>query len=199
MADYDQQIATQMQSLNPVTQQTLANRDMAASQLSQIDAQMQQTDLNLQTARNALANAKTDEMRQKAQAKVDEYTTMKANLHSDQIRLEREVQAYDVQLQNDSSYSSTMKVISTLREEKQATFDKAVTEHVFEENGGSGLDLGVKAVTIGQGASERQVASLEELIAVIDDANKNNDKALNSVTKEIEESGKPAEKVSDDK
>lgn len=199
MSDYDQQIATQMQSLNPVTQQALANRDMATSQLSQIDEQMHQTDINLETARNALANATTDEMRQRAQVKIDEYTTVKANLHSDQIRLEREIQSYDVQLQSDSSYSSTMQVINTLREEKQASFDKAVADHVFEANGGSGLDLGVDALTIGEGANKRNIESLEDLIAIMDDASNKNDKALNGVTKEIEESGKPAEKVSDDK
>lgn len=190
---YEQQILSAKQSIDPSTQQALSQREAMNTELSEIHQQQLTIDNNLRTAREALNNASTPEMRQNIENEINGYLSTKTNLEQEELKLQRTIQGCEAQITSDSNYIQIQNTIDLLEQQKEKVFQDAKADHVFEANGGSGLNLGVAAVEI-NGAT---ISDISGLNAVISDEVGKNEKLLNIVNEEIKEAGKDPEPAKD--
>ena len=187
LAAYDSQIESVQQSINPLTQQLIAQKTTANAQLDALNTQVRATQSELDGVDRRLI---TGELNSQQADDLKVALTEKLNsLQSQSATLNAQVTAYESQINSDTNYQQAMSIINSINQNKDKEFKKAVDKGLFEENGASGIDVGVKGIDV---RTDGQ-ADISKLYAVLSDEKVKNSKALDGVTKEIEESGKDPE------
>ena len=191
---YEQQILSAKQSIDPSTQQAISQEVAMNTELAEIQQQQLNVENNLKEAYESLNNKElTPEERQNYESERDRYLSIKTNLKQEELKIERTIEGCKAQINSDSNYDQIKETIKELEKQKVKVFNDATADHVFEANGGSGLNLGVAAVEI-NGAT---ISNISQLNAVISDEVGKNEKLLNIVNEEIKEAGKDPEPVKD--
>lgn len=187
LAAYDSQIESVQLSINPLTQQLIAQKTTANAQLDALNTQVRATQSELDGVDRRLI---TGELNSQQADDLKVALTEKLNsLQSQSATLNAQVTAYESQINSDTNYQQAMSIINSINQNKDKEFKKAVDKGLFEENGASGIDVGVKGIDV---RTDGQ-ADISKLYAVLSDEKVKNSKALDGVTKEIEESGKDPE------
>ena len=187
LAAYDSQIESVQQSINPLTQQLIAQKTTANAQLDALNTQVRATQSELDGVDRRLI---TGELNSQQADDLKVALTEKLNsLQSQSATLNAQVTAYESQINSDTNYQQAVSIINSINQNKDKEFKKAVDKGLFEENGASGIDVGVKGIDV---RTDGQ-ADISKLYAVLSDEKVKNSKALDGVTKEIEESGKDPE------
>lgn len=187
LAAYDSQIESIQQSINPLTQQLIVQKTTANAQLDALNTQVSATQSELDGVDRRLI---TGELNSQQADDLKAALTEKLNsLQSQSATLNAQVTAYERQINSDTNYQQAMSIINSINQNKDEEFKKAVDKGLFEENGASGIDVGVKGIDVRTNGN----ADISKLYAVLSDEKVKNSKALDGVTKEIEESGKEPE------
>lgn len=193
---YQNRIEELQQNINPATAQAINSISSSQNQMNSIDENISNLDMNIAAAKNLAANATSPEIKASIETRISELRNQKANLQIEKTRVQQQIDSYQAQISNDTSYSEIQAQISSIMNDRQSAFEAAYDAGLFGRYDGTNgtLNLGIDSINVNRD-------DINTLLLKINDGKTvaGNEKELNRIKQQIEESGKPLPPAKDDK